>query len=673
MRILIFFLGTLISFQSFSQMTSDSILELAPVEVSVTKLKKSGTPYSVGSIKIDPNLHQGTSINELTNQFSGLFTLSPNNYAQDARLSSRGFGARSAFGIRGIKIITDDLPDSSPDGQAQLDNIDFGSITSLELLRGPHAGIYGNNSGGVLNIYTTKDFDQKYFDIGYKKGTYGLNILNTGCQFSINKIGIALKYNYTDYDGYRQWSLYKNHIANAIVNYPINEFQSVKLILNYTNNPTAQDPGAINNDELVKQGRILARDRNLLFQAGENVSQSKIGFIYKYATSSKSNLVFKNYFIDRSFENKLPFENNGAVSIARTILGSTLAYDFSFLIKGLKFTNHTGIDYERQKDNRKQFQNLKGIKGIIGFDQNEIFANNAVYFLSNIELNSKLNLNANMRYDNIKIEAQDLFLTDENQSGKMALSNFNYAFSLDYKVNKSLGIGIIHSSGFESPTLNELSNNPSLLGGFNADLKPMKSKNLELNLKAKHKNNKFQLSGFYINTESEITAYELPMQNGRSFYRNAGNTTRTGIEIESFIKLNTLFNFNMNYTFSNFKYKAFLTFNGKKLPGLPDHMFNAIIAITPYKSLKINLENRYIGSIYVNDANSETVKNYFESNIKCNYLLSIKTNEITFLGGINNVFNQTYFSNLRINAASGRYYESAPDRNVYIGFNIRIK
>jgi iron complex outermembrane recepter protein len=655
----------------FAQEPKDTILSIAEIEVKVAKLKKINPPYSASTISIQPFVNQGASINEYLYSLSGLFSLSPNNYAQDSRLSSRGFGARSAFGVRGIKIITDDLPDSSPDGQAQMDNIDFSSLRKIELLRGPHSGIYGNNSGGVLNLYTA-DLDQpSNIDASYKTGSYHFQQWRLAANHNNNKLKCSFNFNHTRLDGYRIWSQFKNTLLNGIMRYDINAGHTLKLILNYVNSPLANDAGGLNLEEIAI-GKNNANQRNLGFKAGESMWQSKAGLIYTLTQRNDRKLMVKSYFIKRLFENKLPFESNGAVTIDRQLYGLSLDYSFNFKFAKRKFSNQVGIEYDDQNDLRRQYKNVVGVKGPVGFDQNEFFKSKSAYILTNVAMGKKWSVNVNLRYDGIYTKVVDHFISNGDQSGIKEIRNINYSFSLDHIFSKYLNAAAIVSTGFESPTLNELSNNPGGLGGFNTNLKGMNSKNYELNIKTKS-NALFsaQVSLFYIASQNEITAYELPGQNGRSYYRNAGSTKRKGIEVEGQYKCTGFLSTSFSYTLSQFNYGNFLEFDGKILPGVPCHMAYINLTINPLKNIVLIFENRYASKIYLNNSNSDFTKGFVESNAKFKYSYAGQNCSIHFFCGVNNVFNQFYFSNLRINAAGGRYYEAAQPVNFYVGCSVQ--
>ena len=154
------------------------IRQLAPVTVSATRLEINEkrlpaalTVLGGGRIQIgQPQL----SLFESLGGVAGLFAQNPDNFSQDLRISIRGFGARAAFGIRGIRLVIDGIPESTPDGQADVDNLDMGAMRRLEVMRGPSSGLFGNAAGGILNFQTENANEMSLLEGQVTVGSYGL-------------------------------------------------------------------------------------------------------------------------------------------------------------------------------------------------------------------------------------------------------------------------------------------------------------------------------------------------------------------------------------------------------------------------------------------------------------------------------------------------------------------
>jgi iron complex outermembrane recepter protein len=649
----------------------DTIAFLPEIEIRIEKSLFNQKSLSTTSLDVKKIIAPNYSLNELTNRINGIFTTSPNNFAQDSRISSRGFGARSAFGIRGIRILTDGFPDTSPDGQSQLDNVDFTGLKTVEFLRGPQSGLYGNNSGGVLMLKSF-DFNEKnILGIGHTTGSYGLNIstfnMVQGNQFFKTKLNI----NHTNYKGYRTWSEFRNTIIQSNSEYRKGAHQ-IHLLLNYVTSPIGNDPGGVNTAEL-SAGRNLARPANMTFMAGETVKQMKYGLSYKLMDKEGlDKLKFKFYGVDRAFTNSLPFENSGAVTIDRKLFGGSLEYDLRYKIKSINIGHSIGLESDYQNDLRKQFQNLKTALGSERFNQNEFFHSKSTFLLNEVHFSKKLWLVFNLRYDDILTKAQDNFLSNGDQSGNINTNAFNYTLALNYK-DKLHRYNIIRSTGFENPTLSELSNNPSGIGGFSAILQPMLSLNHEINIESvSSKWLSYQLSFYTIKTNNEIVGYEITGQAGRTFFRNQGDTKREGIEASLKIKLHDKVNLSIQQNSLSAKYDKNSAFENKKLAGVPESISQFSIDCTLKNNLFIQLDLRRVGGIALDDANNSFTEKYNEMNLRAKKSFNINKLSLNIAGGINNLLNSSYYSNIRINAAQGRYYEPAMPRNYYTTLSLSI-
>jgi iron complex outermembrane recepter protein len=658
-----------ISNSIFSQ-AIDTVTTLESVEVSISRLTKKSVGFSLSEIKLDSFINSLTSINELTNNFSGLFATSPTNFAQDTRLSSRGFGARSAFGIRGIKIITDEFPDSTPDGQAQLDNIDFASLKTVEFLKGPYSGLHGNNSGGILNLRTFNPLEKNGLEAEYTNGSFALQRGRIKLKMGNQKLKSHLSGNFTSYEGFRALSSFKSTIINSVTQYQLNSKDYLKLIGNYVNSPYAFDAGALTLQEVGISSKA-ARAANEQFQANEKVDQLKLGILYNKVFSNSSNLKAKAYFLSRHFENILPFENNGAVTIGRIVQGGTFEFNKDLDINKFQGKVTLGGDYELQSDDRKQFKNNKPAFTTLQFDQNEEFKIASGFILNEWKFANKFGAVFNLRFDDITTTAKDAFLANGDQSGKQTNQTFNYSSAFSYQ-HYNHQISLIHSTGFENPILSELSNNPNGLGGFNTSLKPMISKNYEINLQTKNFKYSYLISAFNIETKNEILGFEINNQPGRSFFKNAGSTLRKGIEVEFAYQINSFIKITSNYTLSSIKFTDIGVNNGKKLPGIPISNAFGSLELKPANYGQIIFETRYVGEVYLNDLNTIKTPSYTEINLKMRKDLNIKNIHLTLLGGANNLGNTSYFSNLRINAAGSRYYEPAMPRNYFVTIKFSI-
>ena len=654
----------------------DTTYALSPITVKSTRFDTKDIQSALALTSISKNFIQRgqaqLSVNESLNTVPGLFALNPNNFAQDLRVSIRGFGARSAFGIRGIKILVDGIPESTPDGQAQVDNLALGVLSNIEVIRGPASSLYGNASGGVISFSTEEPTADPFIEARVLAGAYGLQQyqLKTGQQKG--KFNYLLHGVHVQTDGYRENSGMKNTILNGKLGVQLNEKDQLKVLLNYGNSPQADDPGGINIDQVVSD-RTSARDRNLLFQGGETVEQFRAGLIYERAISDSDQLELKAYHTYRDFSNKLPFEFGGIVEFQRNFSGISGQYQIQRNLSGKTYRLKIGTELENQADDRQRFQNLEGIQGDQTLDQKEEFFNWGTYLVQELDFTEAFKILLGLRYDVIRLKATDQFLTNGDASGSSTLHNLNPTVGLvySYKGNNSIYANV--STSFETPTLNELSNNPSGTGGFNPNLQPQEATNYEIGFKGiLSRKLRYEIALFTIAVSNEILPFELEDFPGRDFFQNAGSTNRNGIE--------TSFNFNLtkgltaylNYTYSDFSFEEFEDFEGNVLPGIPKHSTFAAISYASKNGFFATIQSRFIGSIYTSNDNSVSDNSYTVVNLNLGYNKVFKKMTLEPFLGVNNLLDEAYNDNIRINAFGARYFEPAPGLNVYGGLKIRF-
>ncbi len=643
--------------------TADSIV----VEARRLPAHSIRSPYKIDRLnRIDwQSARQQNSIAEPLNSIPGVVVFNSNNFAQDIRLSIRGFGSRSAFGIRGIKIFVDGLPESTPDGQGQVDNIDPGLIENSELLGGPASGIYGNASGGVLMLQT-QDFRNKPFaEIAFSSGNYGFQRyqLQSGGKFGLYQ-WIAF-FSRTTQTGFREHNRVENNLFYAKIKRAIGESADLKLTLNYLNSPLAEDPG----------GLTQAADMNVIFSAGEKVEQGKIGLSLTKDFSIQTGLKISGFYVFRDFGNRLPFETGGAVNLFRSFAGiGTQFTHYTELLNRPYFFN-IGFEFEWQADKRKRYNNLQGKKGDLVFNQLEQFTSTGLFILQEWSPFTDTWFMTSLRLDKNKIRAKDKYFADGNDSDDLDFINLSPTFGLSHSLFKDVNVYINYSYNFETPTMSELSSNPDGSGGFNELIKSQSAYNFETGFKGKVEPAlSFQTAFFYLELNNELVPYELQDNPGRLFYRNAGISIRKGIETSLQWKITNWLLGKISFTYSDFKYTDYqilgINYKGNRQPGIPENNLFGQILVNYSSNGTLFLEGNYYGEIYANDANSVKSDAFVKLNLRVNQDINIQNIKVTVFAGINNLFNQEYIDNLRINAFGDRYFEAGQPRNVFAGLKV---
>ncbi len=674
MRILPIILFSCLTILATAQIDTTETYDLVPVTVQATRFETADIKSSLATTSLAKSFIQRgqnqLSVNESLDAIPGLFALNGNNFSQDLRVSIRGFGARAAFGIRGVKVLVDGIPESTPDGQAQVDNLDLGVIENIEVIRGPSSGLYGNASGGVISFTTQNPTPTPFTEARIALGSYGLQQyqLKTGRQKG--KFGYVFHGMHVKTDGYRENSGMKNTILNGKFNFQLTDKSDLQFLANYANSPQADDPGGINLAQ-AEEDRRSARDRNLSFMGGEEIVQSRFALIYKNAIADNQQLEIKTWISNRDFANRLPFGFGGIVEFDRTFTGFNTNYQLDNILFGLPYRLKIGVDLQNQADDRMRFRNEDGIRGDMTLNQKEEFLNFGTFLVQELSLTDNFTAMLGLRYDAVRLKATDNFLSNGDQSGESNLNNFNPTFGLVYSASDAANIYGNISTNFETPTLNELSNNPSGLGGFNPTLMPQEATNYEVGIKGIVNNKlRYELALFSIKVKEEIVSFELEDFPDQDFFRNAGSTDRKGVEASLTYSLASGLNAFLNYTYSDFKYDEFRSFNGNFLPGIPKHNTFFALNYSRNKGLFGSLQIRSIGELFAKDDNSVTVDGFTVVNLKLGYRQDIAKGHIEPFFGINNLLDTEYFDNVRVNAFGSRFYEPAPTANFYGGVKV---
>ncbi|MDA9276229.1 TonB-dependent receptor [Flavobacteriaceae bacterium] len=643
----------------------DSIqkIDLDNVIVKSTKInantKQIPLSVSIKNFIDEKNYNSQSSFSDFTRNTPGLFTSSSNNFSQDLRISIRGFGARSAFGIRGIKLIVDGIPETTPDGQSQLDNLPLGLVSSVEILRGPNANLYGNSSGGVISINTLSKSSEKYYGYSGIFGAYQYQSLQRTRILDWNSSSLIIHYDKRRSNGYRDQSGYKSNILNLKYINDLDNKNKIVWQINYTESPYAYDAGGLKLSE-VENNRRQARKNNIDYDTYEKVKHLKTGVSWNHKRNENS--FFDSYFFyqKRDFFTKLPFNFGGIISLDRDYYGLGTKYTKRYALDNRSRTLVLGLDYLNQSDDRKRYKNDLGVKGEITFDQIERFKSTGLYMLSQTSYDSGFLVRYGIRYD------VNIIRTDSSSS--IMLDKLNPSLGLSYKVNSNDNIFFSFGTSFETPTLNELSNNPNG-EGLNENLKSSSSLNYEIGWRKAVSNLTLEAIAYVISSENEILPYELEQFPGKNFYQNVGSTSRYGLELNSQLSFKGG-RINLSYTLSKNKFEDFIIDNNNLadnlIPGIPSQMLDLDLIFKLSRGRSLIISNRLIGERYADNANETLISSYNLLNIK--YSKEIFKKSEIFLG-VNNAFNQEYFDNIRINAFGKRYYEPAPKRNFYFGIN----
>lgn len=645
------------------------------ISVSGYEQKILDTAASV-NVVTSSQIHNGQAENNLSeplNRVPGIFALNRQNYAQDLQISSRGFGANSTFGTRGIRLYVDNIPGTVADGQGQISHIDLPSTERIEVIRGPFSVLYGNSSGGVISVFSEdggpKNNIQPYFELGsYSQRKAGIKASglykNTNYLFDVGDFHT---------DGYRVHSAADRFNANSKIKFrPVSD--SVITFVANNVNLSAQDPLGLTAAQLAANPK-QAGNNAISQNTRKTVLQTQTGFTIDTRIDQKNQLLFTPYYGQRHVTQFLAATNNGVIDLKRDFYGMDSKWIHKDQLIGMPLTFVGGVDFNENDDQRQTYQNNGGIQGALGQTYRMSAKNFDQYAHIDWRLLERLALNFGARNSQTNLSSiSNNPSLNNTSSGSHAYQALTSMVSLQYYLSEVSNVYVSYGSSFDTPTLNQVTYNSSFTGS-NFGLNAATTKQVEIGFKSKlSKSAQIILALFNANTSNDIVVGASSL--GRTSFTNAPKTNRQGIEASAQFILPHQFELNMAYTLLNATVKeAYLNNNayvlsGNRIPGVPNQgLFSELLWVKPNKSIEAAVEARVNGSMAVNDINSPSMATgYAVLNLRTMFRQEIAGGwSLSQFFRINNILNRSYVGSVIVNQTSSQFYEPAPTRNWLVG------
>lgn len=692
---------------SYAQSTAPQSSTDSPSEGSLMVIKqRSGlseldTPAAVSVVSGDDLRNSTAQVNlsESLGSVPGLQIQNRQNYAQDLQLSVRGFGSRSMYGVRGVRVYVDGIPATMPDGQGQTSNIDINSIDKVEVLRGPYSALYGNASGGVVNIDTQTGSQPTTLTAGTYFGSYGSWRNSVKASGSTGDGSHAGDVNYTisgsrfTTNGYRDHSGTQKNLGNARLGVRIDDVSTLTLMLNSVS-VDANDPGGLTRAEWKDNPRQSPRGDT--FNTRKSLDQTQVGLRYQREMSENDQLTLTTWHGERHTTQyqsipvavqKNPAYPGGVIVLERKYSGIDTRWKHQDQIGSVPFSVIGGLDYETMTERRQGFQNYVidngttelGEKGEQRRNEKNVMWNLDPYLQTSWDLTPKWTLDAGMRYSTVSFDSTDYYVTTGNgdDSGSKRYHKLLPMGSLNYAVTDAWNVYLSAGRGFETPTINELSYR-SVDGsqtGLNLGLKPSTSDTVELGSKTRIGYGLLTAAVFQTNTDNELVVEDS--SNGRSVYKNAGKTRRQGVEMSFDQQFAENWQMKMAWTYLDATYRnstcddsGSCTPSGNRLPGVAKNMGYASLAWAPEQGWHAGADVRYMGSIQADDENDATAPSYTVVGLSTGYKFGWDKWSLDLFSRVDNLFDKAYVGSVIVNEGNGRYYEPAPGRNYGVGASL---
>lgn len=632
----------------------------------------------------------GINLSEGLAGVPGLQIQNRQNYAQDLQLSSRGFGARSTFGVRGVRLYVDGIPATMPDGQGQTSNIDIGSLDRVEVLRGPYSALYGNSSGGVILAYTEDGAVPSA--IGASAWAGGDHTWRYGAKASGVSGGMdyVLDLSRMTTDGYRDHSAARKNLGNAKLGVQLDDASRLTIVANSVD-LTAQDPLGLTHAQFQDAPR--SADLAAQYDTRKTVRQTQGGLVYERHVDGANTLRLMLYYGQRDTTQfqaippaaqAAPTQAGGVIDLRRRYGGADLRWTSELGPTQRPLTLVGGFSYDTMREARKGYQNYTGdgasrqlgVQGALRRDETNTVYNADPYLQASWRVAPRWTLDAGLRYSTVAFRSRDHYIAPGNgdDSGDARYRRALPVAAVRYQPDARTSLYASYGRGFETPTLNELSYRPGGLPGLNFGLAPALSDNAEAGLKTDLAGGQLTAAVFRVSTRDEIVS--AGSTGGRATFRNAGRTRRDGVELGWSAGFAGHGRAQLAYTWLDARYRddaGGAIRAGHRIPGIARQSAYAALGWAPPQGWQAGIEGRYLSRLYAEDANDAAAPGYVVAALSAGYIKRLGEWELSAYARVDNLFDRHYAGSVIVNESNGRYYEPAPGRSVGMGVGVTYR
>ena len=671
--------------------------ELGEIVVSATRVPRRSFDLPVSIDRVDRQaIREGqlsVNLSESLDSVPGVSVENRQNYAQDLQLSVRGFGARSSFGVRGVRLYADGIPGTMPDGQGQFSHFDLGSADHVEVMRGPFSALYGNSSGGVISIYTEDAAPGTNLDGTLVAGGLGTRRYSLKGSEGADAVDAVLDAAHFESDGYRDHSRAERNTANLKVGIPLAAGSMLTLIANGIETPAIQDPLGLTRSQLTADPE-QAGTNALAYNTRKSLEQEQAGATLTTPLGAADDLtamVYGGHRRTTQFQAILasveanPLHPGGVIDLARDYLGTDVHMTDRRSPGGTPLTTTLGATYDTLDETRRGFLNFIGSElGVIGalrrYEHNRVNAADQ-YLQFEWDPGARWRALAGVRHSDIEVTSRDLLGTVPPSD--IRYSAVNPVAGLTFRATPGLNFYASYGRGFETPTLNDLAyrSTDGSLPGLNIGLKPARSDNYELGAKFGDARLRVDVAGFYITTRDELAVQAN--SGGRQVFENIDKTERRGAELALSSHLTADLEGRLAYTFmravTDAPYQScsvlpctpVLIPAGSRLPAVPQNaLYASLTWHVPGVGLAASVETTGRAKIYVDDRNSDSAGGFWTTNVHAGFTQHRDGWSLSETLRVDNVADRHYVDSVIVNESNGRYFEPDPGRTVYLLLSI---
>lgn len=646
-------------------------------------------PYSVDAVSRDDITRGQLGVNASESLMSvpGLVVQNRQNYAQDLQISVRGFGARSAFGVRGVKLIADGIPATNPDGQGQVATFNLDVADRIEVLRGPFSTIYGNHAGGVIQLFTKDPAPTPQVSGRVIAGSDRTFKIGIGAEGTKNDVGYLLDLSHFETDGFRDQSDAARDQAFAKLLFKPDEDSKLTVVASGLNQDDTKDPKGATWETFKDDPRAveqIATD----YDTRKDVSHTQVGATYQRNIGPHV-LEVSGYGGQRHVMQVLsiPWQ---AQQFNTTSSGGIVDFDRQFAGFGARWTHNielgedllsitAGVDYDWMEDDRQGYENYLGVGTVLGVrgdlrrDEIDTLSSIDPYIQANYDT-GKWTFSGGLRHSRVEFEVDDKFLSNGDDSGEQTYSRTTPTVGVLYRATENVHLYASAGTGFETPTFGEVSYS-SGTGTLNLGLKPSKSEQFEVGVKARlARKTRLNAAVFQVNTENEIVVASA--SGGRTVYQNAGKTLRQGIEVGFDSALTDTVSARASLTHMRAIYdESFVSSGttvdeGKSIPGIPATTVYTELAYAHPTGVKAAVEGIYRSKVEVHDLNEDrAAPGYTLVNLRLTAEQKVGPWTLGQMLRLDNILDRDHIGSVVVGDGQKRYYEPGAGFVWYAGVN----
>lgn len=606
----------------------------------------------------------------------GLFAHHRGTFALDTRLVIRGAGARSAFGVRGVTVLLDGVPQTLPDGQANLAHVVPAALARVDVVRGATAAFYGNAAGGVVALRTApllgarpgaslRTVTGREGAPGPGAGSAAVRSTTASLNGHLGAGGVGLVVSETRQDGWREHADGLVRQGALGLEWPASAATRVGARVRVSDLARASNPGALDSAQLAVDPR-QAQPRNTAFAAGKRATEWQ-GSLDVARLGARSEVSAVAFGVTRDLDNPLP---TAWVRLDRADLGLRLAGRWRPRPDAPGAELSLGFDVQRQRDDRLNFANDSGRIGTTALlDQRETVTALGARAALRAPVAPRTGALAGVRLDRVTFDVRDRLTGDGDASGRRAMGALSFTTAVVHRagpLHAQIGLG----SAFETPTTTELARPGS--GGFNDALRPQTALQWEASLGWRQSAGTATLTVYRTRVRDALVPVEEPTAPGRFYFVNAARARFTGIEVDVEARPAAWLAVAASAALTDHRYVEFPTdstpLDGRRVPGVPTATATALARFTPGRGARAELEVAHAGRAFGDDANTAAAAAWTVVHLRASW----DGRRLAPLAGVRNVFDTRYVGSINVNGALRRYYEPGPGRSWYVGMEMRI-